>query len=132
MLFILPQKIFLFSRYLHFCLYFLVLQQNNLIRKIKLISRFTRSKGDQTMKFGQLIVLYHVSIILSRLLQRCEIIRYNWNKTRHITSYNVRCFYLLVETMFLRYQNKHRRKEKHLETRLQRKHVNFGRENSCY
>ena len=44
----------------------------------------------------------------------------------------LKIFKLLVETMFLRYQNKRRRKEKHLETRLQRKHVNFGRENSCY
>ena len=30
---------------------------------------------------------------------------------------------LLVETMFLRYKNKRRRKEKHLETTLQRKHM---------
>ena len=35
----------------------------------------------------------------------------------------LKIFKLLVETMFLRYQNKRRRKEKHLETRLQRKHM---------
>ena len=30
---------------------------------------------------------------------------------------------MLVETMFLRYKNKLKRKEKHLQTRLQRKHM---------
>ena len=35
----------------------------------------------------------------------------------------LKIFKLLVETMFLWYQNKRRRKEKHLETRLQRKHM---------
>ena len=30
---------------------------------------------------------------------------------------------LLVETMFFQYKNKRRRNDKHLETRLQRKHM---------
>ena len=30
---------------------------------------------------------------------------------------------MLVETMFIRYKNKRRRKEKQLETRLQREHM---------
>ena len=73
MLFISHQKLFLFSRYLNFCLDFLVMQQNGLLRKIRLVSTFTtsqpgketivmyilpnisRSKGNQTMKFGELI-----------------------------------------------------------------------------
>ena len=66
-------KVFLFLRYLHFCPDFLVMQKNGLIRKLSLISKFmtsqsgqqinamhvlpniSRSKGHQTMKFGQLI-----------------------------------------------------------------------------
>ena len=71
--FISPQKLFPFSRYLDFCLDFSVMQQNNLIRKIRLISNsmasqpgkqtivihilpnISKSRGTQTMKFGQLI-----------------------------------------------------------------------------
>ena len=73
MLFVSPQKLFLFSRYLNFYLDFLVMQQNNLIRKIKLTSNFmtpqlgqqtigihilpsiSRCKGNQTTKFSQLV-----------------------------------------------------------------------------
>ena len=69
MLFISPQKLFPFSRYLSFCVDFLVMYQNDLIKKIRLISNFmasqpgkqtivkhiltniSRSKGNQTMKF---------------------------------------------------------------------------------
>ena len=68
-----PQKLTSFSRYLSFCLDFSVMQQNNFIRKIRLISNFvtsqrgqqsilihilpsiSRNKGKQTMKFDQLI-----------------------------------------------------------------------------
>ena len=67
------QKLFLFSRCLNFCLDFSVRQQNNLIRKTRLISKFMmsqpgqqaivihilpnilRHKSNQTMKFGPLI-----------------------------------------------------------------------------
>ena len=68
-----PQKLLSFSRYLSFCLDFLVMYRNGLIKKIRLIlnlmtlqprsqtilihipPNISRSKGNQTMKFGQLI-----------------------------------------------------------------------------
>ena len=47
MLFISPQKLFSFSRYISFCLDFLV---NGLVRKIILISKFMTSQpGKQTI-----------------------------------------------------------------------------------
>ena len=70
--FISPQKLFSFSRYANFCLEFLVMYQNGITKKIRLISNFmtsqpgqqtivmhilpniARSKGNQTMKFSQL------------------------------------------------------------------------------
>ena len=72
MLFISPQKLFSFSRYLDFCLDFLVMHLNGLIKKIRLVSNFMasqpgqqtifirilpnifRSKSNQIMIFGQL------------------------------------------------------------------------------
>ena len=44
MLFISPQKLFPFSRYLKFCLNLLLMQHNGLIRKIRLISNFMTSQ----------------------------------------------------------------------------------------
>ena len=44
MLFFSPQKLFSFSRYLNFCLHFLVMQQSNWIRKVRLISNFMTSQ----------------------------------------------------------------------------------------
>ena len=73
MLFILPLKLFSFSRYFNFYLEFLAMQQNGLIRKVRLIPNFmtsqtvqqtigihiltniSRSKGNEAMKFCQLI-----------------------------------------------------------------------------
>ena len=73
MLFILPLKLSLFLRYLDFCHDFLFMKKISLIREIKLISKFmilqlgkqtipvhilpniSKSKGNQTMKFGQSI-----------------------------------------------------------------------------
>ena len=73
MIFISPQKFFLFSRYSSFCLDFLVMYQNGVIKKTMLISNFMtsqlvkqtivihilpnflRSKGNQTIKLGPLI-----------------------------------------------------------------------------
>ena len=73
MLFMSPERLFSFTRYLNFCLEFLIMQRNGFIRKIRLISKFvtlqpgkqriiihilhniSRSKDKQTMKFGQLI-----------------------------------------------------------------------------
>ena len=43
--FISPQKLFLFSRYLNFCLDFLVMYQNGLNRKIRLIANFMTSQS---------------------------------------------------------------------------------------
>ena len=66
-------KLFSFSRYLKLCLDFLLMHNSGLIRKIRLISKFmtsqhgnktilihllpdiSKSKGNLTMKFGQLI-----------------------------------------------------------------------------
>ena len=44
MLFISPQKLFSFSRYLSFCLDFFVMYENGVIRKIRLISNFMTSQ----------------------------------------------------------------------------------------
>ena len=73
MLFMSPEKLFLFSRYFNFCLDILIVQKKGLIGKIRLISKFmmsqsgkqtiavhilpniSRSRGTQTIKFGQLI-----------------------------------------------------------------------------
>ena len=41
-----PQKLFSFSRYLSFCLHFLVMYRNGLIKKIRLISNFMTSQPD--------------------------------------------------------------------------------------
>ena len=73
MLFISSQKLFSFSRYLNFCLDFLVMYGNGWIKKMRLIlifmtlqpgeqtilihilSNISKSKSNQTIKFGQLI-----------------------------------------------------------------------------
>ena len=89
MFFIPPQKLFSFSRYLSFCLDFLVMYQNVLIKKIRLISNFMtsqpgqqtiiiqilsnicRSKGNQTIKFGQLIDCNIRNIFLEKSFRGC-------------------------------------------------------------
>ena len=61
MLFISPQKLFSFSRYLSFCPNFLVMCRNGLIKKrqqaifIHILPNISRNKGNQTVKLGQLI-----------------------------------------------------------------------------
>ena len=90
MLFISPQKLFSFSRYLNFCLDFLVMQQNDLIRNINSISNFltslpgqqpilkhilpniSRSKGNQTIEFGQLIEYNKRNIFLEKSCTKCD------------------------------------------------------------
>ena len=69
MVFISPEKLFLFSKYSKFLLDFLVMYKNGLIKKIRLISYFmtpivihilpniSRSKGKQTMKLKLIISL---------------------------------------------------------------------------
>ena len=82
--FIPPQTLFTFSRYLRFCLDSLVMYQNGLIKKIRLILNFmtsqpgqqtivihtllniSRSKGNQTMKFGPLIECNMSNIFLGK------------------------------------------------------------------
>ena len=90
MLFISPSKLFLFSRYLNFCLDFLVMSKNALIRKTRLISKFmtsqpgyqttiaihiltniSRSKSNQAMKFGQLIEHNMRNIFLKKSYTKC-------------------------------------------------------------
>ena len=89
MLFILPQKLFSFSRFLSFCPDFLVKYQNGLIKKIRLISNFmtskpgqqttvihilpniSRSKGNQIMKFGHLIECNMRNVFLEKSFTKC-------------------------------------------------------------
>ena len=89
MLFILPQKLFSFSRYLSFYLDFLAVYRKGLIKKIRLISNFTTSqpgqqivvihilpnisgsKGNETMKFDQLIDYNMRNIFLAKSHAKC-------------------------------------------------------------
>ena len=89
MFFISSQKLFPFSRYLTFCLEFLVMYQNSLIKKIRLISNFmvsqtgwkttvihilpniSRSKGNQAMKSGQSIECNMRNIFLEKWYGKC-------------------------------------------------------------
>ena len=84
MLFILTLKLFSFTRYFNFCFDFLVMYKNGLIRKIRLISKYmtsqqgkqtmaihilpniSRNKGNQTMKFAQLIEYNMRNIFLEK------------------------------------------------------------------
>ena len=90
MLSISPKKLFPFSRYLSLCLDFLVMYQNSLIKKIRLTSQFltsrpgeqtivihmlrniSRSKGNQTIKFGQLIECSIRNIFLKKSYTKCD------------------------------------------------------------
>ena len=83
------QKLFSFSRYLSFCLKFLVMYQNGLIIKIRLISSFmtsqpgyktivihilpniSRSIGNQTMNFCQSIECSMRNIFLETPYGKC-------------------------------------------------------------
>ena len=83
------KKLFSFSKYLSFCLDFLVMCKNGLIRKVRLILKFmtsqpgyqtiaililpniSRSKGNQTMKFGQLIEHHMRNIFVQKLYTKC-------------------------------------------------------------
>ena len=71
MLFILPQKFFLFSRYLSFCLDVLVMYQNGLIKKI-IFPSILRSKVNQTMKFNKLIECNMTNIFLEKSYTNCD------------------------------------------------------------
>ena len=89
MLFISPQKLLLFSSYLIFFLNFMVMQQNDLIRKTRLFSNFVtsqsglqliliyilpntlRKKRNQIMKFGLLIEYNVRNIFLEKSYTKC-------------------------------------------------------------
>ena len=68
-----------FSRYLSFCLDFLVMYRNGLIKKTRLISNFmtsqpgyiSSSKSNQIMKFGQLIECNMRNIFLLKSYTKC-------------------------------------------------------------
>ena len=86
---LMPQKLFSSSRYLSLYLDFLVMYQNGLIRKIRLISKFMtsqsgqqtivihilsniqRSEGTQTIKFGQVIECNIRNIFLEKSYTKC-------------------------------------------------------------
>ena len=90
MLFISSQRLFPFSRYLYnFCLDFLVMYQNGLIKKIRLISNvmasqpgwqtsvihilpnISRRKGNQSIKCGHLMECNMRSIFLEKSCTKC-------------------------------------------------------------
>ena len=88
MFFISSYKLFSFSVYLSFCHDFWSFQENDLIRKIRLTSEFmtsqpskqtiaihiltniSPSKGNQTMKLGQLIEYNKRNIFLQKLCKK--------------------------------------------------------------
>ena len=88
MFFISSQKLFPFSRYLSFCIDFLAMYQNSLIRKVRLTLKFmtsqpglktiavhilpniSQSRDNQSMKFGQLIEYNKKSIFLQKICQK--------------------------------------------------------------
>ena len=89
MLFISPQKLFLFTRYLNWCLDFLVMYRKGLIKKMKVnfkfydvtawlknncnthIAQILKSKGNQTMTFAQLIEYNWRTIFLEKSCTKC-------------------------------------------------------------
>ena len=88
MLFISSGKFFLFSRYLNFCLDFLVMKKKRLDWKDKInfktydvttwstnnyntqSTNISRSKGNQTMKFGQVIEYNKRNIFLQKSFRK--------------------------------------------------------------
>ena len=90
MLFVSTQKFISFSRYLCFCLDFLVMYENDLIKKIRSISNFmtsqpgyqtlvihilpniSKSNGNQTMKLGNLIECNMGNIFLEKIIHKMK------------------------------------------------------------
>ena len=128
MLFISPKKYFIFSRYLDFCLDFLVQHKNCLIKKILILKFMTpqpgkqstihilpnisRSKGNQTMKFGRLIKYYMKNFFLKKHTQNIlekpfpDLFLKNWNWAYFwiisLKFYTV-CFYCMPSWVLLKY-----------------------------
>ena len=115
MLFISPEKLFSFARYLNFCLDFLVKHRNGSVRKKELISKFmtsqpekqtitiyilpniSRSNSNQAIKLGQLIEYSMRNIFLDKSYTKCgetTIPRpFSENQTRAHLQINSRKFY---------------------------------------
>ena len=62
-----------FSRYLHFCLYFLIMtsQPGKQQITIHILPNISRSKNNQTMKFGRLIEYNMRNIFLEKSYAKC-------------------------------------------------------------
>ena len=76
MLFISPQKLFSFSRYLSFCLDFLVMYQKGLIKKMVNfkfydVTPWLKSYFNTHTKFGQLIECNMKTIFLEKSYTKC-------------------------------------------------------------
>ena len=109
MIFISPEKLFSFSRYLNVCLVFLsflflVMLKNDLIRKIRLISKFMSSqpgkltiaiytlpnfsicKGNETMKFGQLMQYNMIKNQMQTVVEKLLPGLFSKSKTDHVSG----------------------------------------------
>ena len=77
--------LFSFSRYLSFCVDFLVMYKNGLIRKIRLISKFMTSQpGKQAIAIH---ILPHISRSKRNQTQFGQLIEYNMRNTFVEKSY---------------------------------------------
>ena len=112
MLFVSSQKLFPLLRYLHFCFDFLVMQKSGLITKLKLITKFmtsqtgqqitkinifpniSRGKGNQAMKFGQIIK--YSTLVLWRTIQHLKHLSSNIFWQTSTRAYNRNKFKLLI------------------------------------
>ena len=70
MLFISPQKLFLFSKYLNFVLIFCSCNKINTV-VIHILPNISRNKSNQTMELGQLIEYNMRNIILKKSYTKC-------------------------------------------------------------
>ena len=117
------QKLFSFSRCLTFCRDFLVMQKKVLIRKIRLISKFltqpgyqtiaihilskfSRSKDNQAMKFGQLIEYNMRNIFLEKSCTKysVETIPRPFSKKSHV-SISLDQYFKVLCSLFLLHAN---------------------------
>ena len=124
MIFISPQKLFLFSRYLSFCHDFLVMQKKQLDQKDKVnlkihyvtnwitnncnahIADYLRSKSTQTMTLGQLIEHNMRNIFVEKSLTKCDgetMTRPLSKKSKLSISLDQQC--KVLNSLFLLYTN---------------------------
>ena len=103
MLFISPEKLLLFSRYVLICLDVLVNHINGLIRKIRLISKF------MTLRPGKQTIAIHILPNISKskgnqALKFCQLIEYNM-KNIFLENHTLNVVEKLFPDSFLRNQN---------------------------